>query len=111
MAIENYSQLGILDKPASRSARATRRPKDDEMTNLVQSPRGATLRIVDIAGGEGVRRRLFALGFNVGDDIELQALGILRGPVLIRNLRTGVTAAVGRGIAQKIVVEAADERP
>jgi len=30
---------------------------------------------VDIAGGEGVRRRLFALGFNVGDDIELQALG------------------------------------
>ena len=111
MAIENYSQLGILDKPASRRARATRRPKDEAMTNLVQSPRGATLRIVDIAGGEGVRRRLFALGFNVGDDIELQALGILRGPVLIRNLRTGVTAAVGRGIAQKIVVEAADERP
>jgi Fe2+ transport system protein FeoA len=79
-------------------------------TNLVHSPRGLSLRIVDIAGGESVRRRLFALGFNIGDEIELQGKGILRGPVLIRNLRTGVTAAVGRGIAQKIVVEAALER-
>jgi len=80
-------------------------------TNLVQSPKGATLRIVDIAGGEGVRRRLFTLGFNIGDEIELQAVGILHGPVLVRNVRTGVTAAIGRGIAQKIVVEAAVERP
>jgi Fe2+ transport system protein FeoA len=111
MTIENDSQLHIIDEWADRSARAIRRPKDDEMTNLVQSPKGASLRIVDIAGGESVRRRLFALGFNVGDDIELQTVGILHGPVLIRNLRTGVTAAVGRGIAQKIVVEAANERP
>jgi len=81
------------------------------MTSLMQSPKGAAVRIAGIAGGEGVRRRLFALGFNVGDEIELQAVGILRGPVLIRNVRTGVTAAVGRGIAQKIVVEAADELP
>jgi Fe2+ transport system protein FeoA len=80
-------------------------------TNLVQSPKGATLRIVDIVGGEGVRRRLFTLGFNVGDEIELQAKGIMRGPVLVRNVRTGVTAAIGRGIAQKIMVEAAVERP
>jgi Fe2+ transport system protein FeoA len=77
-------------------------------TSLVQSPQGFALRIVDISGGESIRRRLFALGFNIGDDIELQAKGILRGPVLIRNRRTGVTAAVGRGIAQKIVVEVAD---
>lgn len=77
-------------------------------TSIVQSPQGSALRIVDISGGESVRRRLFALGFNIGDDIELQAKGILRGPVLIRNRRTGVTAAVGRGIAQKIVVEVAD---
>ena len=111
MAIENNSQLRILDKPADRGPRAPRRPKDEAMTNLIQSPKGASLRIVNIAGGENVRRRLFALGFNIGDDIALQAVGILRGPVLIRNLRTGVTAAVGRGIAQKIVVEAAGERP
>ena len=77
-------------------------------TSLVQSPQGLALRIVDISGGESVRRRLFALGFNIGDDIELQAKGILRGPVLIRNRRTGVTAAIGRSIAQKIMVEVAD---
>jgi Fe2+ transport system protein FeoA len=80
-------------------------------TNLAQSPKGATLRILDIAGGESVRRRLFTLGFNVGDEVELQARGIMRGPVLVRNVRTGVTAAISRGIAQKIVVEAAVERP
>jgi Fe2+ transport system protein FeoA len=33
---------------------------------------------------------------------------ILRGPVLVRNIDLGVTVAVGRGIAQKIMIEAVD---
>jgi len=76
------------------------------MQSLIHAPQGVPLRIVDIAGGENVRRRLFSLGFNIGDKIALGGQGILRGPVLIRNLDMGVTAAVGRGIAQKIMVEA-----
>jgi len=75
---------------------------------LLQAPRDAAVRIVEIAGGEHVRRRLFSLGFNIGDRIALAGRSILRGPVLVRNLDLGVTAAVGRGIAQKIIVEAAD---
>jgi len=78
--------------------------------NLLHAPQGAVLRIVDIAGGEAVRRRLFSLGFHIGDMIELGAQAILRGPVLIKNAGTEVTVAIGRGIAQKIVVEAVDER-
>ena len=80
------------------------------MKNLLQADPGRTVRIVDIAGGEGVRRRLFSLGFHPGDAIELAGQAILRGPVLIKNIKTGVTVAIGRGIAQKIMVEAVDER-
>jgi Fe2+ transport system protein FeoA len=75
---------------------------------LLQASQDAPLRIVDITGGEAVRRRLFSLGFNIGDRIALAGRSILRGPVLVRNLDLGVTVAVGRGIAQKIMIEAAD---
>jgi Fe2+ transport system protein FeoA len=78
------------------------------MQSLLHAPQDTPLRIIDIAGGEGVRRRLFSLGFHIGDRIALGGQSILRGPVLIRNLDLGVTVAVGRGIAQKIMVEAAD---
>jgi Fe2+ transport system protein FeoA len=74
------------------------------MTDLLQLPPGMSAEIVDISGGEGVRRRLFALGLHIGDRIALTAQGILRGPVLVRHEGTGITVAIGRGIAQKIVV-------
>jgi Fe2+ transport system protein FeoA len=74
------------------------------MTNLLQIAPGTSAEIVDISGGEGVRRRLFSLGLHIGDRIALAAQGILRGPVIVRHEGTGVTVAIGRGIAQKIVV-------
>jgi len=63
------------------------------------------LRIVAILGGEGVRRRLFALGFHKDDLVEVNAQGILRGPILVKNLSTDTSVALGRGIAQKIMVD------
>ena len=74
------------------------------MTPLDKTVSGQKVRIVDIAGGEAVRRRLFALGFQPGDMIESGSRGIWGGPVVLRNLRTGVSVAVGRGIARKILV-------
>jgi len=79
--------------------------------SLLEAPQRVGLKIIDIAGGEGVRRRLFSLGFHKGDSIECQAQGILGGPILIKNIRSGVTAAVGRGIARKIQVEVMDGNP
>lgn len=58
-----------------------------------------------------VHRRLMALGFHEGDRIEAAGRGILGGPVLLRNLDSGITAAVGRGVAAKIQVESDHERP
>jgi Fe2+ transport system protein FeoA len=78
------------------------------MMNLLQAPQGAALKIVDISGGEHVLRRLLSLGFHKGDEIERVGQGILRGPLLVKMIRTGGSVAIGRGIAQKILVEVSD---
>jgi Fe2+ transport system protein FeoA len=75
---------------------------------LSQAPQGVRLKIVEISGGEQVRRRLLSLGFHKGDEIERIGQGILRGPLLIKMIRSGGSVAIGRGIAQKILVEVAD---
>ncbi len=80
------------------------------MISLINAPLDSSLKIVDILGGHGVRRRLFALGFHKEDIIELDSRSILRGPVLIKNLTSDTSVALGRGIAQKIMVEIIDER-
>ncbi|MFW6131803.1 MAG: FeoA family protein [Candidatus Aminicenantaceae bacterium] len=75
------------------------------MMNLISAPSGVRLKIKDIQGGHGVRRRLFTLGFHKEDIVELDSRSILRGPVVIKNITTDTSVAVGRGIAQKILVE------
>ena len=76
--------------------------------NLLKAPQGVSLKVIDISGGEQVRRRLFSLGFHKGDEIERSGQSILRGPLLVKMVRSGATVAIGRGIAQKIIVEVAD---
>jgi len=78
--------------------------------NLANAPHNTPLRIVDLAGGESVRRRLMALGFHKGDIVELDGQAILRGPLLVRNCRSDTTIALGRGVAQKVLVELVHER-
>lgn len=81
-----------------------------EAFTLIEAPRDTPLRIKAVLGGEGIRRRLFCLGFHIHDLIELDSEAILRGPVLVKNLTADTTVALGRGIAQKIVVELAHEQ-
>jgi Fe2+ transport system protein FeoA len=79
------------------------------MISLVQAPYDKQLRIVNILGGHGVRRKLLSLGFHKNDIIELDSRSILRGPVLVRDLTSDTSVALGRGIAQKIMVEIVGE--
>lgn len=79
-----------------------------QVIRLTEAPQGAALRIVDILGGHGVRRRLIALGFHLGDLIERNSDALFGGPVLVKNLTTEVSVALGRGVAQKILVEILD---
>ena len=70
--------------------------------SLAKAPSDTPLKIMDILGGHGVRRRLFALGFHKDDTI--------RGPILVKNLTADTSVALGRGVAQKIMVEIIEER-
>jgi Fe2+ transport system protein FeoA len=79
--------------------------------SLVEAPINKPLRIIDIAGGESVRRRLLAIGFHKGDVVELDSLAILKGPILVRSSVSDMRIALGRGIARKITVEVLDGQP
>lgn len=76
---------------------------------LIDAPRATKLKIIDIEGGEGFRRRLMALGFHKNDLVELDSQAIWRGPVVVRNLRSDSRVALGRGVAQRIVVAIENE--
>lgn len=78
--------------------------------NLSDAPMAKPLRILGIAGGEVVRRRLLSMGFHPGDIVELDSAAILKGPMLVRNIASDSRIAIGRGIARKVRVEVADGR-
>ncbi len=80
----------------------------DKVVRLSEAPPGKPLRIVDILGGHGVRRRLLALGFHKGDLVERNSGAIFGGPFLVKSLSSDTTVALGRGIAHKILVEVLD---
>ena len=75
------------------------------MQSLTSAPGGKKLRIKEIQGGHRVKQRLLAMGFHKNDLIELDSRGFLGGPVLVRNLNSDASVALGRGIAGKILVE------
>ncbi|MFQ6038483.1 MAG: ferrous iron transport protein A [Candidatus Aminicenantales bacterium] len=79
------------------------------MISLRDAPYNKTLKIVEIQGGHGIRRKLLSLGLHKNDLIELDSKSILGGPILVKDLTSDTSVALGRGIAQKILVEIVDE--
>lgn len=75
------------------------------MIRLTDAPIDKQLKIVSIEGGHGIHRRLLSLGFHKNDIIELDSRSIFRGPILVRGLTSDTAVALGRGIAQNIMVE------
>lgn len=82
----------------------------DIMISLIDAPKDKRLRIVDVQGGHGVRRKLLSLGFHKNDIVELDSRSIFGGPVLIKDLTSDTSVALGRGIAQKIMVDIIDDQ-
>ncbi len=80
------------------------------MMSIVDAPAEKPLKIVAIYGGHGIRQRLFALGLHKNDIIEVDSRSIFHGPILIKNLTSDTSVALGRGIAQKIMVEIVGEK-
>jgi len=79
------------------------------MISLADAPKDKPLKIIDFYGGHGVIRRLMSLGFHKNDIVELDSRSIFGGPLLIRDLTSETSVALGRGIAEKIMVEIIDE--
>jgi len=70
-------------------------------TTLDNVPAGARARIKGLNAGHGLATRLMQMGLTPGAEIEV--LNNSRGPILLRV--RGVTIALGRGMARKIIVE------
>ena len=79
------------------------------MKSLLDVNKGNKLKIVKISGSYGVSRRLLSLGFHKNDLIELDSRSIMGGPLLVRNITNDTSVALGKGIANKIMVEIVDE--
>jgi len=80
------------------------------MVSLVDVPADKRVKIVKISGGYGIHRKLLSMGFHKDDILELDSKSIFKGPVLIKNLNSETSVALGRGIAQKIMVEILGDR-
>ena len=74
------------------------------MISIADLQEGKISRIVEIAGGKTTHQKLDALGIRVGVNIKNVSSLMLRGPVVIMVGSTQI--AIGRGMANKIMVEA-----
>jgi ferrous iron transport protein A len=71
--------------------------------SLAQMQPGQKGKIVEINGGVGLVQKLEALGIRTGKEIKKISEQLMRGPVLLQHNNT--QAAVGFGMASKVVVE------
>lgn len=63
-------------------------------------------RVILIEGGHGVRSHLNTLGIHIGDWLTVAERAPFRGPVLVEV--NGTRVAIGRGIANKVKVDAVE---
>ena len=67
-------------------------------------PVGRRLRLLRIDGGQGLRRRLLALGLSIGDEVDL--IQRRAGGVVLA--RGNNRVALGEGVSQKLLAEVVD---
>jgi len=77
--------------------------KFDTFPNLYQARDHASLRILLISGGWGVRRSFNQLGIHAGDCVQVVRRAPFGGPLMIENQGTNV--AISKQLAEKVRVE------
>ena len=75
--------------------------------SLPQLRAGQGGKIIEIAGGYGVVKKLTALGIRSGQIVTKRDSVFTRGPVVVKVNSTEV--AIGYGMAQKVLVEVEEE--
>jgi ferrous iron transport protein A len=72
---------------------------------LTALPPGRSATVLSVEGGHGVRRRLASMGLTVGSEVQ-SLISRGRGPVVVAVRQTRL--ALGRGIAEQVMVEPAE---
>lgn len=73
---------------------------------LTFAPRGETVVLTEIRAGEKLRKRLADLGLHIGMQVRV-VQGDASGPVILA-VQNDARLALGRGMAQKIMVSPAE---
>lgn len=73
------------------------------MKSILEIEANKKVKIISIAGGKGVRRGLAQMGVGIGSVVILKRNAPFAGPLIIEN--HGTSIAIGRGVANKIMVE------
>lgn len=71
---------------------------------LLNAPQGQWLKVTALDGGQRLRARLTQYGLFEGDCLRVLRAAPLNGPLLVEV--NGREIALGRGVAEKIIVEA-----
>lgn len=73
---------------------------------LISVKEGKDVKIIEIKGGQGLKRRLESIGIMPNVIIRKVSNQIMKGPIVVRINNTQV--AIGYGMAKKIIVEEID---
>ncbi|RLA85328.1 MAG: ferrous iron transport protein A [Deltaproteobacteria bacterium] len=73
---------------------------------LDQVSPGKRVKVVSIGGGRGCRQQLFGLGVYPGEVLTVLRSAPFAGPIMVE--ANGTTFMIGRGMAQRVVVEEVD---
>jgi ferrous iron transport protein A len=76
---------------------------NSQTTSLANLPIRTNARIIEIQGGHGIQQKLEVMGIRIGKRITLISKQPFRGPLTIKVCNTLMT--IGRGMAQRIIVE------
>ncbi|AEM38871.1 FeoA family protein [Pyrolobus fumarii 1A] len=68
---------------------------------LSKLPPGTRAKVVAVLGGRGATRRAMEMGLAPGSEVEV--VMVTGGPIIVRV--RGSLVAVGRGLAEKVLVE------
>ena len=77
------------------------------LMHLAMVSPGETVRLVSVEGGLGIRKRLADLGLNIGESLSV-IQSDSQGPMILAVKESRL--ALGRGVAHKILVEAAEPK-
>jgi Fe2+ transport system protein FeoA len=76
---------------------------------LAHAKTGSRLKVVSRDTGKGLGVHLAGIGIHVGDEVTVVRAAPFHGPLLVEVRSSGARVAVGRGVAEQVTVEPADD--